>query len=152
MLREHEALSALRALHLPSNGAPGLGDLFSAIALGMIAALVIGELLAFMRKKRRTIRRSALDALVASRVLQPEDRLVAQAKLLRELIRALDGDATARLRGSAWLQHLDARFRTDFFTVGEGRHYADALYRPVPRPDLDAMDSRLQSFANAVGR
>jgi len=152
MLQGHDLLGVLRPLHPPPTGVSAGSDLFFAIALGLAAALIVAELWAFTKRRRRSIRRQALNALNSSRNENPDRRLICQAKLLRDIVRDLDGDTAARLSGDAWLQHLDATFRTHFFTSGGGRQFMESLYRPGPRPDPDAMDGRLKILINRIRR
>lgn len=152
MLLPLDPLAALRPLHLPPTNIGGGGDLFTAIALGLAAALLFAELWAIAKGRRHSIRQTALDALRSSRAELSERRLVTQARLLRDLVRQLHGDAAARLSGDAWLQQLDATFGTNFFTAGEGRRYLDSLYRPCPQPDPDAMDDQLRLLIRRIRR
>ncbi len=71
--------------------------------------------------------------------------MLAQARLLRRLVRTLQGDDAASAQGAAWAGRLDSTLRTDFFTAGAGRVLADGLYRrETPDPVvLDAELSRL---------
>ncbi len=62
-----------------------------------------------------------LRELALARGLAPEPRRVAQARLLRRLVRTLKGEEAARARGPAWAETLDATFATDFFRNGPGR-------------------------------
>ena len=93
-------------------------------------------------RSRATIRRAALAELARSRGLDPEARLLAQARLLRRLGRTLAGDAETRATGADWAARLDGLFKTDFFTRGTGRVLADGLYRRQT-PDLDTLDAEL---------
>lgn len=148
----HETLAALRPLHSPMDPALGLGDLFLSMALGLAVALIVAELWTLLRKRRTSIRRSALDELASSRTLSSEARLISQAKLLRNIVRALEGDAAARLHGDAWLAQMDATFATEFFTSGDGRAFGESLYRPVPHPEPEIMDREIQEFISRVRR
>jgi hypothetical protein len=152
MLHGHDLVGVLRPLHPPTADTSIGSGLFFAVALGLAAALLIAELWALAKRRRHGIRRRALDALKSSQSESPERRLISQAKLLREIVRDLDGDAAARLSGDAWLQHLDSTFRTRFFTAGEGRQFMEWLYRPGPGPDPDAMDGQLKIFINGIRR
>ncbi len=152
MLQGHDPLATLRPVHLPHTEISGTGDLFIAIALGLAAALLFAELWAMAKRRRHSVRRTALDALESSRAEPPEHRLLLQARLLRDIVRRLRGDAAARLSGDAWLQKLDATFGTTFFTDGEGRLYFESLYRPYQRPDPDAVDSRLRPLIRRLRR
>lgn len=150
MFQEHDPLAMLRPVHLPPSEIGGSGDLFIAIALGLVAALVCTELWAIVKRRRRSVRRTALKALKSSRAESPERRLLLQAKLLRDIVRKLDGDAAARLSGDAWQQQLDATFKTTLFTAGEGRLYLESLYRPHQQTDADAVDRWLAPLIRRV--
>ena len=134
-------LDQLRGLHLPGGAAGAVqGEVVAAAALGFLAALVVGLVRYARGRARMSLRRTALAELARSRGLDPEPRLVAQARLLRRLGRTLGDDAGAT--GTAWAARLDTLFRTDFFTRGAGRVLADGLYRRQD-PDLDALDAEL---------
>lgn len=136
-------LDQLRGLHLPGGAAGALqGEIVAAALLGFLAALLVGLVRYGRSRSRATIRRAALAELARSRGLDPEARLLAQARLLRRLGRTLAGDAETRAAGADWAARLDGLFKTDFFTRGAGRVLADGLYRRQA-PDLDALDAEL---------
>lgn len=134
-----ELMHPLREPPPPSPVAPYLVML----AVGCIAAVAGLVLLVQARRRGADLRRSALAALAASRTLVPEDRLAAQAALLRRLARRLGGEAAGRRHGRPWLEGLDAMFGTPFFTQGEGQAYGDALYARRPAVDIEALDRSL---------
>jgi len=137
------SLDQLRGLHLPGGAAGAVqGEIIAAAALGFLAALLVGLVRYGRSRSRATIRRAALAELTRSRGLDPEARLLAQARLLRRLGRTLGGDAESRAAGADWAARLDGLFRTDFFTRGAGRVLTDGLYRRQD-PDLDALDAEL---------
>ncbi|WP_345819131.1 DUF4381 family protein [Methylobacterium fujisawaense] len=137
------SLDQLRGLHLPGGAAGALqGEVVAAAALGFLAALLVGLVRYGRGRARAGIRRAALAELARSRNLDPEARLVAQARLLRRLGRTLGGETEAQATGADWAARLDALFRTDFFTRGAGRVLTDGLYRRQD-PDLDALDAEL---------
>jgi hypothetical protein len=146
----NEAVSELRAIHLPTDAHIGVGEIFLAVAIGLAAALVASQLWAIMNGGRRSLRGGALAGLGASKNLGPDDRLVFQAKLLRCLVRAIRGEAAARQQGDAWLRALDNTFRTDFFTRREGRCYGDGLYRPAPPPSVEVLDDQLRGLVKRM--
>ncbi|MET0369235.1 MAG: DUF4381 family protein [Methylobacterium sp.] len=139
-------LDQLRGLHLPGGASgPVPGEILLALVLGFGAALLVGLLRILVSRVRASVRRAALADLAGSRTLAPPDRILAQARLLRRLVRTLDGDEAASAHGAAWAARLDGRLRTDFFTAGAGRVLVDGLYRrEVPDPALlDAELTRL---------
>ncbi len=139
-------LDQLRGLHLPGGASgPVPGEILLALVLGFAAALLVGLLRHLVARARLSVRRAALAELAASRALPPPERILAQARLLRRLVRTLDGDEAASTHGAPWAERLDACLRTDFFTLGAGRVLVDGLYRrEVPDPArLDAELTRL---------
>ena len=145
------SLDALRGLHLPANAAGAIqGEVVLAIALGFTAALLVGLVRSLRLRARNTVRRQALRDLAATRGLDPEARLVAQARLLRRLARTLQGDAAADAHGLDWALRLDRLLATSFFTTGAGRVLADGLYRREPA-DLAAIDAELGRLFSRIG-
>jgi hypothetical protein len=108
-------------------------------------------LAAFLLARRRPLRRAARAALLETRSLPPPDRLVAQAALLRRLVRAVERDPPLE-RGGAWLARLDRAFGTAFFTGGPGAAFGDALYAPASRPDPEALDGELERLIGTLRR
>ena len=137
------SLDQLRGLHLPSQAGAIQGEVVVAVALGFLAALLVGLVRALRGRRRATLRRAALRELDAARALAPEARLVAQARLLRRVARTLEGDAAAAERGEAWAARLDRIFATDFFSRGAGHVLVDGLYRRRAEPDAGTVDAEL---------
>ena len=138
------SLDQLRGLHLPGNAAGALlGEIVAAAALGFAAALLVGLLRYLRARAQATLRRAALAELAASRDLDPEARLVAQARLLRRLARTRLGEAAASAEGADWAGRLDRLFATDFFSAGAGRVLVDGLYRRRETPDPARLDAEL---------
>ncbi len=137
-------LDALRGLHLPNHAAGAIsGEVVVAILLGFSAALLVGLVRYLRVRARATLRRAALRDLAAARDLEPEARLVAQARLLRRVARTLQGEDAATAQGQAWAQKLDGLFATTFFTAGAGLVLTEGLYRRGDRPDPAALDAEL---------
>ena len=148
-------LSGLRGLHLPGDAAGAVqGEVVAALILGFAAALLLGLARTLWGRRTRSLRRTALAELAASRGLDPDARLLAQAHLLRRL--ALDGagEAASGERGEAWATRLDRLLATDFFTRGAGRALAEGLYRPraADPAQLDAELGRLIAGARLKPR
>jgi hypothetical protein len=139
------ALAGLRAIHPPADFSPAPVVAAAALA-GCVCALLALASLRRLPLKWRALRRSALSGLAQSRSLDPGERLAAQAALLRRVVRAIEGEAPARLRGSDWLACLDRVFATSFFTRGAGLAFGDALYRPASGHDVAALDTALEKI------
>ncbi|CAO4138325.1 hypothetical protein LPLAFNJD_LOCUS149 [Methylorubrum aminovorans] len=137
-------LSALRGLHLPTGGTGAVQpEMVAAIALGFGLALLVGGIRLLRARRGASLRRAALRELARAARLEPEARRVAQARLLRRVVRTLKGEEAARARGPAWAATLDATFGTDFFRTGPGRAFADDLYRRPASVDSAAIDAGL---------
>lgn len=123
-------LDQLRGLHMPAGPAGAVqGEIALAVAAGFLAALLVGLVRALRIRARASVRRAALRELAAGRALAPEARLVAQARLLRRLVRTLKGDAAADAKGGEWALVLDRLLATDYFSRGAGRVLGEGLYR-----------------------
>lgn len=142
-------LDQLRGLHLPGGASgPIPGEILLALILGFAAALLVGLARWLIGRARASLKRAALADLARSRDLDGPERLLAQARLLRRLVRTVKGDEAAAAQGAAWAEHLDTTLRTDFFTAGAGRVLADGLYRRET-PDPAALDAELSRL---IGR
>ncbi len=94
-------LDQLRGLHLPGGASgPVPGEILLALVLGFGAALLVGLLRVVVSRVRASVRRAALADLAGSRALAPPERILAQARLLRRLVRTLDGDEAASAHGA----------------------------------------------------
>ena len=120
-------LDGLRPMHLPA-GDDGLLSVALLIGLGCGLALWLWPLLS----RRHGVRRAALSALAQADALPVPEKRAAQARLLRQIVRTLAGDAAARCEGADWLACLDRVFATRFFSAGAGSCFAHGLYqRPM---------------------
>lgn len=136
-------LSALRGLHLPTGGTGIQGAVVAAIAAGFALALLVGLVRALQARRSASLRRAALRELARTAALEPEARRVAQARLLRRVVRSLKGEAAAASRGEAWASILDQTFATTFFSRGGGRLLVEGLYRRPAAADSAALDAEL---------
>lgn len=123
-----QLLQTLHPMREPPPPAP-VAPFLLMLAIGVAVAAIAYAAWRQARRRRSGLRRSAELALAATRTLDPGERLAAQARLLRRLVRARDGEAAARAHGDGWLAALDRSFGTTFFTAGAGRAYAEDLYR-----------------------
>lgn len=145
------SLDQLRGLHLPGGSAALFrGEIFVAILVGLCAALLVGLARRLWLRMRQTLRRTALAELAAASRLPPEERLVAQASLLRRLVLTLRGEEAAAIRGEAWAGELDRLFRTDYFSRGAGRIFVDGLYAGGARPEPGAVEAELRRLFGRV--
>ncbi|WP_019906251.1 DUF4381 family protein [Methylobacterium sp. 77] len=137
-------LSQLRGLHLPADAGSGAqGEVVMAIALGFVAALLVGLVRLMRARAKASVRASALRGLAETRGLAPDKRLIAQARLLRRLTRTLAGDDAASTQGRDWAAILDRLFVTVFFSKGAGAIVTEGLYRRSAPVDPEAIDSEL---------
>ncbi|KAB1075616.1 DUF4381 domain-containing protein [Methylobacterium planeticum] len=146
------SLDQLRGLHLPGAAGAIQGEIVAAVALGFLAALLVGLVRSWRGRRRATLRRAALRELDAARALEPEARLVAQASLLRRVARGLEGDAAATERGEAWAARLDRLFATDFFSRGPGQVLVGGLYRRRAEADANLSGTLDAELARLLAR
>lgn len=143
-----ELIGRLRPLRAPPPD--GTAEILLMALAGCIAGAALTIAFLLWRARRRPLRRAALAALAAARVLPAAERLAAQARLLRDVAAAFDGGA--RLHGDAWLARLDAIFATSTFTEGEGRAFGEALYRPLTHDPTEALDRALAKLLARLDR
>ena len=123
------------------------------LSVGLAVAAVGFVAWRLARRRRAGLRRSAELALAGTRGLDPAERMVAQARLLRRVVRASAGENAARAQGDGWLAALDRTFATTFFTTGAGRAYADGLYRRGEAGrSTDQVDALDRSLAELIAR
>ncbi|CAN2534095.1 hypothetical+protein [Methylocapsa aurea] len=144
-----ELIAQLRPLRAPPPD--GAAEILVMALVGCSVGAMLTLAFLFWRARRRPLRRAALSALVAARALPAPERLAAQAKLLRDLVGALDG-GVASLHGEPWLARLDALFATTLFSAGEGRAFGDALYRPCADDPTERLDRALRALLARVDR
>lgn len=126
-----ERLAALTDLRLPALAPEALiADAAIAVCAGLALAMILVRLSRLFLHRPPTRRQTLLAALARSRALPWDERLLAQARLLRPLAREADGEADSEPGEGDWLAALDRRLGTDFFTVGDGASLREALYRP----------------------
>ena len=111
-----QSLHPMREPPPPSPVAPFLVMLAAGVTLALVAFVAWRQL----GRRRAGLRRSAELALASTRDLAPAERLAAQARLLRRLVRARSGESAAKAQGEGWLAALDDMFATTFFTRGAG--------------------------------
>ncbi|CAO4137525.1 DUF4381 domain-containing protein [Methylorubrum extorquens] len=144
-------LSTLRGLHLPTGGNSAVQpEMVAALALGFSLALLVGLIRLVRARRGASVRRAALRELALAQNLEPEARRVAQARLLRRVVRTLKGEAAAGTSGTAWAATLDTTFATDFFRSGPGRVFADDLYRRPKTIDPAAIDAGLGRLLSQI--
>ncbi len=145
------ALDNLRQIHLPASPA-GAGPTLLMAVLGSALSIVLCAALWTRFRRWRAVRRSALQALAATRRLEPAARLAAQAVVLRRLVKTLHGAGDARRRGRDWLACLDSALSTRFFTEAQGQIFGDALYRPLSGQDVEALDHALRQLFARIAK
>ena len=144
-------LSTLRGLHLPTGGNSAVQpEMVAALVLGFSLALLVGLIRLVRARRGASVRRAALRELALAQNLEPEARRVAQARLLRRVVRTLKGEAAAGTSGTAWAATLDTTFATDFFRSGPGRVFADDLYRRPKTIEPAAIDAGLGRLLSQI--
>lgn len=145
-----QLLQSLHPMREPPPPSP-IAPFLVTLAIGIVAAAVGFVAWRQVRRRRAGLRHAAGLALAATRTLAPPERLAAQARLLRRLVRARDGETASRAQGDDWLAGLDRTFASDFFTSGAGRAYADSLYRRDAAVDVEALDRSLAELLARLG-
>jgi len=74
------------------------------------------------------------------------------ATTLRRVLLRSDGQQINSLSGNAWLERLNQRFDTRWFTEGEGVAFGQALYAPCQLSDseLNALRDKLTTLIRAL--
>lgn len=140
-----DALQGLRGYHLPEvvpwwPPAPGWW-----LLLGML--LLAAVMFAWWLLRRRRHHAAARQAIMeltrlrtAQRVQQDNAMFIrGLSKLLRRYALKAFPEQAAALTGEAWLAFLDAHGGGGRFCAGDGRHLADAPYRPSAEFAPDAL-------------
>ena len=151
MLRESpmdhaNTISKLRDIHMPSDFESVTPIIIS--MLGCICALIIFRSIIYYNSLY-PVRIKALKSLKDSRVLIPNERLIAQSRLLREVAQSVDKE-TSFLYGEAWLEQLDRIFKTNFFSKGEGKIFGTELYQKDIDLNIAPLDSALENLLMAL--
>jgi hypothetical protein len=130
-----DPLNALQAIRLPAVAASTLWEQMAvALLAGVITAIIIQLALAFRnRRKAEPLEQSFIVAINHMENLPDDERLAAQASLIRRYVNVVAGNGAARKQGEDWLEELDNLFKTEFFCKGTGRVLLDGLYsRQLP--------------------
>jgi hypothetical protein len=130
-----DPLHALQAIRLPAVPASSLWEQMAvALLAGVTMAIIIQLALAFRnRKKAESLEQSFIIAINEMENLPVDERLAAQAALIRRYVNVVAGTGAARKQGEDWLEELDNLFDTEFFRKGSGRVLLDGLYaRQLP--------------------
>lgn len=140
MMDNASLVGKLRGIHAPpSDGAMTL------ITMSLLGAMTASGLVIYLYRRWRMKQESygkALAALECSREYPAADRLVIQARMLRDVANSID-PAACFLHGDAWLSRLDEIFDTNFFSQGPGRIFGEELYKPVSTAVTDNLDTEL---------
>ncbi len=115
-------LAKLHDLRFPqAEGLDIVAEAALGLSLGLILAILAFRLLRSFLRPRRSQRWQALAALAESRELPRDERLKAQAVVIRQL--------APKAGREDWREDLDRRLRTDFFSKGLGADLTGSLYR-----------------------
>lgn len=140
-----DPLAQLRDIHLPDPvnwWPPAPGWWLLALVIVVIIGGAVYLLIRHLRFNRyRKAARLALKQIKESCSLLDNREIVAQlATLLRRVaIHTCGREAVAPLVGESWLQFLDAKGRTDQFTVGPGKVLGEGHYQPTVEIELDQL-------------
>lgn len=134
-------LASVRDIHEPPAPEPSWPWLVAAIAIGLALLFVL------WKNKPRKADSIATQQINAARTESPTQALVRLARLLRSKAVGNNQRAISNTDGDAWLQTLDKRFNTVFFTTGPGRVFGDDLYqKPASEIDIDTLCDQLQQL------
>ncbi|MGH6858624.1 MAG: DUF4381 family protein [Phyllobacterium sp.] len=129
-----DPLNALQAIRLPAIPESSLWEhMAAALFAGVLAAIVIQLALGSRnRKKAQSLEQSFIIAIRDMENLPADERLAAQASIIRRYVNIVAGNAAAQKQGEDWLEELDTIFKSDFFCKGAGRVLLDGLYSRQP--------------------
>lgn len=130
MANTADPLSALQAIRLPDVPASSLWEQMAvAVFTGVVLAIIIQLAISFRKRKSRVhLEQNFIIAIKDTENLPDEERLTAQATVIRHYVNIVAGDVAARKQGEEWLEELDNLFKTEFFRKGSGRALLDDLY------------------------
>ena len=144
-----DTASLLESLRDVREPLPPQGASLWMIGANLLAITIVILLLWHLRKRRRFgWRKQLINDLRKARQQPPEEAIMTAATILRQLSLAR-GENVQSVHGEPWLQHLDDKFDTDWFTLGNGRLLGDALYRPVTA-DNTSVDTMLEELADLI--
>ncbi|MFD1701668.1 DUF4381 family protein [Methylopila henanensis] len=146
-----DELQGLRGLHLPPAAGSYWTDIGLAVALGLVLALCAALLFQLLARPRLSLRASAVTAFKDTLALPEDEKRVAQAALLRRIVRTIAGEEDARRVGGEWAKTLDRVFGSDLFTARGGRVFADGLY-VREAGDTAALDDELGALMRRLER
>jgi hypothetical protein len=145
-MADETLLAGLRDIRMPApTPDSALADGAAAAAIGLALALAMAAVMRVFTRRPAPPEALARRDLAALRGLPPEERLLAQVRILRGLAGAAGSEP------GGWLAALDRRFGTDFFTRGEGAALG-GLYRPGLALDPDRLDAELDRLLAARRR
>lgn len=131
-----ELAEQLHDIRLPALEGPALlADGLTALALGLLLAAGMSALIRLVTRGRRDHRRDMSEELTRSRNLPPDERVVAQLRLLQRL----EADRSESVR-SSW---LPTPLSTLPMPDGLLTRLREDLYRPGTVPDVEAVDRLL---------
>ncbi len=146
-----EVLVQLRDIRLPElSEAAILADWAAGAMLGLLMAFGLLLLARGLLRRIPSHRNAALQALAASRSLEPGERLLAQAHLLQALAAKLQPATPAGEGRLHWSAILEQKLRTDFFSIGAGTALCSGLYSPDSKADPDRLEQELRLLLRRV--
>ena len=144
-----DALSRLHDVREPATGgAEAVADMLAGGSVGLLSALLVFVLLRIVTYRPTTRREVICAELTRARLLAPDQRLLAQAKLI-------DRNAPDASRKSGTGESPDPAHSSEDCKEHWLRLKAElreALYRPNPRIDLDRVEVDILQLLSARGR
>lgn len=124
-----DLLDQLRDIHTPQ--APPDVSYLPLLAIAAALLCLLGLAAILFSRTRGSWRSEAAHRLSALAGAPPEVSLAGAAVILRQIALLRAGVQATKLTGESWLAELDRLLRTDYFTAGRGRIFADGIYRPA---------------------
>lgn len=141
-----DTIGKIRDIHMPSDFEIATPIIIS--TLGCICAIIILRSIIYYNSLY-PVRIKALKSLKDSRLLNPNERLIAQSRLLRDVAQSVDKEPSFQY-GDVWLEQLDRIFKTNFFTKGEGKIFGAELYQKDNNLNVAPLDSALENLLMAL--
>lgn len=122
-----------------------VGDAAAALALGLLAAILLGLLLRLATARRMRPGDQALRRLAAAETAPDDQRLVVFFETARSLASSLG------YAGADWRRALDEKLKTDFFANGAADAAHANLYAPADAPHPAMLEREFARLIRKAG-